>query len=35
MNIPPFACARLPLILFGSGRLAERPDIDWGYGTRT
>jgi hypothetical protein len=35
MNIPPFACARLPRLLFGSGWLAELPDIDRGYGTGT
>jgi alcohol dehydrogenase class IV len=32
MNIPAFACARLPRILFGSGKLAELPDLVQGYG---
>lgn len=34
MNIPAFACARLPRILFGSGKLAELPDLVQGYGRK-
>jgi alcohol dehydrogenase class IV len=34
MNIPSFACARLPRILFGSGRIAELPEIAGGYGRK-
>lgn len=32
--IPSFACARLPRILFGAGRLAELPGLARGYGKK-
>ncbi|MGZ8218365.1 iron-containing alcohol dehydrogenase [Methylomagnum sp.] len=32
--IPAFACARLPRILFGAGRLAELPDLARSYGKK-
>jgi alcohol dehydrogenase len=34
MNIPAFAVARLPRILFGSGRFAELPELARGYGRK-
>jgi alcohol dehydrogenase len=34
MNIAPFACARLPRILFGAGRIAELPGLVRGYGAK-
>jgi alcohol dehydrogenase class IV len=34
VNIPAFACARLPRILFGPGRIAELPALAEGYGRK-